>query len=78
MYSVCLPLMRVLIVLASVLMMAALYLFIQKTGSAPPFARRRSIRARRLMGIDVNRVRSCWVFLLGPALGGAAGLMVGL
>ena len=70
--------MRVLIVLASVLMMGALYLFIQKTkiGTA---IRAAAIDqdAARLMGIDVNRV-ILLVFLLGPALGGVAGLMVGL
>ena len=33
--------------------------------------------AARLMGIDVNRVIMI-VFCIGPALGGAAGLMVGL
>ena len=72
------PLMRILILLASVLLMACLYLFIQKTriGTA---IRAAAIDqdAARLMGIDVNRV-VLLVFLLGPALGGAAGLMVGL
>ena len=59
-------------------MMAALYLFIQKTriGTA---IRAAAIDqgAARLMGIDVNRV-ILLVFLLGPALGGTAGVMVGL
>ena len=77
-FGLYLPLMRVLIVLASVAMMVALYLFIQKTriGTA---IRAAAIDqgAARLMGIDVNRV-ILLVFLLGPALGGAAGLMVGL
>jgi branched-chain amino acid transport system permease protein len=72
------PLMRILVVLASVVMMGALYLFVQKTriGTA---IRAAAIDqdAARLMGIDVNRV-ILLVFLLGPALGGAAGLMVGL
>ncbi len=77
-FGLYLPLMRVLIVLASVLMMAMLYLFIQKTliGAA---IRAAAIDqgAARLMGIDVNRV-ILLVFLMGPALGGTAGLMVGL
>ncbi len=77
-FGLYIPLMRVLIVLASVAMMIALYLFIQKTriGTA---IRAAAIDqgAARLMGIDVNRV-ILLVFLLGPALGGAAGLMVGL
>ena len=77
-FGLYLPLMRVLIVLASVLMMVARDLFIQKTkiGTA---IRAAAIDqdAARLMGIDVNRVIML-VFLVGPALGGIAGLMVGL
>ncbi len=72
------PLMRIVVVLVSVVMMAALYLFVQKTklGTA---VRAAAIDqgAARLMGIDVDRV-VLLVFLIGPALGGAAGLLVGL
>jgi branched-chain amino acid transport system permease protein len=72
------PLVRILILLASVVLMAALYLFIQKTkiGTA---IRAAAIDqgAARLMGIDVDRVIMV-VFLIGPALGGTAGVMVGL
>ncbi len=72
------PLIRFLILLASIVMMGALYFFIQKTkvGTA---IRAAAIDqgAARLMGIDVNRV-ILMVFLLGPAMGGVAGLMVGL
>lgn len=72
------PLMRLVVVATSVVMMAALYLFVQKTkvGTA---IRAAAIDqgAARLMGIDVNRVVTI-VFLIGPALGGAAGLLVGL
>ena len=72
------PLIRILVVLASVVMMTALYLFVQKTkvGTA---VRAAAIDqgAARLMGIDVNKVVSL-VFLIGPALGGSAGLLVGL
>jgi branched-chain amino acid transport system permease protein len=72
------PLMRIIVFLASAVMMAALYLFVQKTkiGTA---IRAAAIDqgAARLMGIDVDRVILV-VFLIGPALGGAAGLLVGL
>jgi len=72
------PVLRLVVVAVSVAMMAALYLFVQRTrlGAAirataidPP--------AAQLMGIDVNRVIRL-VFVIGPALGGAAGLLVGL
>ncbi|MFZ7124956.1 MAG: branched-chain amino acid ABC transporter permease [Desulfobacterales bacterium] len=72
------PLIRLLILLTSILMMIGLYLFVQKTriGTA---IRAAAIdqRASKLMGINVDRVIMI-VFLIGPALGGAAGLMVGL
>lgn len=77
-FGLYLPLMRVVIVLVSVAMMVALYLFIQKTKiGAAIRAAAIDQDAARLMGIDVNRV-ILLVFLVGPALGGAAGLMVGL
>jgi len=77
-FGVQVPLMRILIVLASILMMAALYFFIQKTRMGTAIrAAAIDQGAARLMGIDVNRV-ILLVFLLGPALGGAAGVMVGL
>ena len=72
------PLMRIVLFLTSGVLMIALYLFIQKTkiGTA---IRAAAIDqgAARLMGIDVDRVILI-VFLIGPALGGMAGLMVGL
>jgi branched-chain amino acid transport system permease protein len=72
------PLVRLLVLLTSVIMMIGLYLFIQKTriGTA---IRASAIdqRAARLMGINVDRVIMI-VFIIGPALGGVAGLMVGL
>jgi branched-chain amino acid transport system permease protein len=72
------PLIRILVVLVSLVMMAALYLFVQKTKIGTAI---RAVAidqgAARLMGIDVNHVILV-VFLIGPALGGAAGLLVGL
>jgi branched-chain amino acid transport system permease protein len=77
-FGLYIPLVRILILGVSLVMMAALYLFIQKTriGTA---IRAAAIDqgAARLMGIDVDRV-ILLVFLLGPALGGTAGVMVGL
>jgi branched-chain amino acid transport system permease protein len=72
------PIVRIAVVAVSVVMMTVLYLFVQKTriGTA---IRAAAIDqgAARLMGIDVNRV-VVLVFVIGPALGGAAGLLVGL
>ncbi len=72
------PFMRLLIIAASVILMVCLWLFIQRTRMGA------SIRAvaidqaaSRLIGINVDRVISL-VFLIGPGLGGAAGLMVGI
>ncbi|MCE5242405.1 MAG: branched-chain amino acid ABC transporter permease, partial [Syntrophobacteraceae bacterium] len=72
------PLVRIMVFLVSVAMMAGLYLFIQKTRTGTAIrAAAIDQGAARLMGIDVNRV-ILLVFMVGPALGGAAGLMVGL
>ena len=72
------PFMRLLIIAASVILMVCLWIFIQRTRMGA------SIRAvaidqaaSRLMGINVDRVISL-VFVIGPGLGGAAGLMVGI
>jgi len=77
-FGLYIPLVKVLVLVAALVMMMALYLFIQKTklGTA---IRAAAIDqgAARLMGIDVDRVILI-VFLIGPALGGVAGLMVGL
>ena len=77
-FGLYIPVVRIIVLVVSLALMAALYTFIQKTriGTA---IRAAAIDqdAARLMGIDVNRV-ILLVFLIGPALGGAAGLMVGL
>jgi len=59
-------------------MMAVLVLFVQRTRlGAAIRATAIDPAAAQLMGIDVNRVIRL-VFIIGPALGGAAGLLVGL
>jgi branched-chain amino acid transport system permease protein len=72
------PVLRIAVVLASLAMMALLYYFVQRTriGTA---IRATAIDpdAARLMGINVNGIIRL-VFVIGPALGGAAGLLVGL
>ncbi len=77
-FGVQVPVVRIGVFLVSVAMMAALYLFVQKTKIGIAIrAAAIDQGAARLMGIDVNRVIRL-VFFIGPALGGAAGLLVGL
>jgi Branched-chain amino acid ABC-type transport system, permease components len=77
-FGVEIPLVRFLLFGASLLLMCLLYWFIHKTRTG---AAVRAVAidqdAAKLMGIDVNSIISL-VFLIGPALGGAAGVMVGL
>jgi branched-chain amino acid transport system permease protein len=66
------------VLIASIILMALLYLFVNytRTGTA---MRAVSLDhdTSRLMGIDVNRIIGI-VFFIGPALGGAAGMLVAL
>lgn len=66
------------VLVASVVLMLALYAFVQNTrvGTA---MRAVSLDhdTSRLMGVNVDRIISL-VFFIGPALGGLAGMMVGL
>jgi branched-chain amino acid transport system permease protein len=72
------PVVRIAVVVAAVAMMAVLYFFVQRTRvGAAIRAAAIDPDAARLMGIDVNRIVML-VFVVGPALGGAAGLLVGL
>ncbi|SHI91370.1 amino acid/amide ABC transporter membrane protein 1, HAAT family [Desulfatibacillum alkenivorans DSM 16219] len=72
------PVKRLMLLLTSLVLMAALYFFIQKTTiGAAIRAAAIDQDAARLMGINVNRVIML-IFFIGPALGGAAGVMVGL
>lgn len=72
------PFMRLLVITVCVLLMVALWAFIQRTRTGAAI---RAVAldpgASRLMGINVNRIISL-VFLVGAALGGAAGLLVGV
>jgi branched-chain amino acid transport system permease protein len=69
---------QILALVASFVLMALLYVFVNytRTGTA---MRAVSLDhdTSRLMGIDVNRIIAL-VFFLGPALGGAAGVLVAL
>lgn len=72
------PLVRFILFGSSVVLMYLLYWLIHKTRiGAAIRAVAIDQSAARLMGIDVNRVISL-VFLIGPSLGGIAGVMVGL
>lgn len=70
--------MQVLVLLVSFLLMAALYLFVYRTriGTAMR-AVAQDHEVSRLMGIDVDGIITT-VFLIGPGLGGMAGLIVGI
>ncbi len=70
--------MQLIVLLISFLMMAGLYSFVQYTRVGTAM---RAVAldhdTSRLMGINVNRIITL-VFLIGPALGAAGGIMVGL
>ena len=77
-FGYALPGMRVMVIAATVALMLALWAFIQKTRmGAAVRAVAIDQSAARLMGINVNRIISL-VFLIGPGLGGMAGLLVGM
>jgi branched-chain amino acid transport system permease protein len=70
--------MQIVVLVVSFLLMGGLYLFVQRTriGTA---MRAVSLNhdVSRLMGIDVNRIIAV-VFVIGPGLGGVAGMIVAL
>ena len=72
------PLMRVIVIVSSLVLMLALYAFINRTRMGTAI---RAVAidqgAARLMGINVDRVISL-VFFIGAGLGGVAGVMVGV
>lgn len=72
------PLMRLVVFFSSIIVMIGLYIFINRTRTG--MAIRASAidqAAAKLMGIDVRHVVAI-VFMIGPALGGLAGVMVGM
>jgi branched-chain amino acid transport system permease protein len=72
------PLARLFVFLTAVFTMLALYLFINHTRLGLAIrAAAIDQGAAKLMGVDVRRVIAV-VFVVGPALGGLAGLLVGL
>ncbi len=72
------PVMRIIVIGSSLLLMLALYAFINRTRMGTAI---RAVAidqgAARLMGINVDRVISL-VFFIGAGLGGVAGVMVGM
>ncbi len=76
--SVRISVMQIIVLIVSFLLMGALYLFVQRTRTGTAM-RAVSLNhdVSRLMGIDVNRIIAI-VFLIGPGLGGVAGMIVGL
>ena len=76
-FGLSVPLMRVIVIVSSLVLMLALYAFINRTRMGTAI---RAVAidqgAARLMGINVDRVISL-VFFIGAGLGGVAGVMVG-
>jgi branched-chain amino acid transport system permease protein len=70
--------MQIIVLAVSFLLMGGLYLFVQRTRTGTAM---RAVSldhdVSRLMGIDVNRIIAI-VFLIGPGLGGVAGVIVAL
>ena len=72
------PLIRVAVLLTALAVMAALRIFINRTRLGLAIrAAAIDQKAAKLMGVDVRQVITV-VFIIGPALGGLAGLMVGI
>jgi len=69
---------RLLVIVVSFLLMAALSIMIKRTKAGKAMrATAQDIEAAAFMGVDVDRI-IVLVFIIGSALGGAAGALVGL
>ncbi|MFO7765955.1 MAG: branched-chain amino acid ABC transporter permease [Pelovirga sp.] len=76
--GVTISLIQVLIMSLSVILMIALYLFVEKTRiGAAIRASSLDQDAARLMGINVDNIIAL-IFIIGPALGAIGGLFIGL
>jgi branched-chain amino acid transport system permease protein len=77
-FGLSLPVPKVMMIAGTLVLMLALHQFIHRTRlGAAIRAVAIDQSAARLMGINVNRIISL-VFLIGPGLGGVAGVMVGI
>ncbi len=77
-FGITLPVARLFMIFGSIALMLALYWFIHGTRLGTAIrAAAVDQNAARLVGIDVNKIIGL-VFLIGPGLGGIAGVMVGI